>query len=248
MKGYMLEVCVDSVESALLAAKGGAMRLELCANLVIGGTTPGTWLLKEVKKLTGIPVHVLIRPRFGDFCYTDYEFEAIKEDIKVFRKLGADGAVIGILRPDGTLNKEQLRELAELAEGMSLTLHRAFDVCANPYQAMEDAIELGFDIILTSGQKNNCSGGSELIRELVKLSNGRIEIMAGGGVDAAVIRGQYPVTGVTAWHMSGKVTQDSAMNFRKEGVNMGLPSLSEYEIWRTDASKIREARKVLEEL
>lgn len=244
---FILESCVDSVESALAAARGGASRLELCANLVIGGTTPNPWLFEEIRRHSDIRVHALIRPRFGDFCYTDEEFILIREAVKSFRRLGAEGVVIGILKQDGTLNMEQMRILMEEAEGMSVTLHRAFDVCADPYETMEQAIELGIDTILTSGQKNVCSEGAELLKDLVDKSAGRIVIQLGSGVNADVIRDMYPRTGATAFHMSGKVTLDSGMKYRKEGVSMGLPSLSEYEIWRTDEAEIRRARAVLDE-
>ena len=244
---FILESCVDSVESALAAARGGASRLELCANLVIGGTTPNPWLFEEIRRHSDIRVHALIRPRFGDFCYTDEEFILIREAVKSFRRLGAEGVVIGILKQDGTLNMEQMRILMEEAEGMSVTLHRAFDVCADPYETMEQAIELGIDTILTSGQKNVCSEGAELLKDLVDKSAGRIMIQIGSGVNADVIRDMYPRTGATAFHMSGKVNLDSEMKYRKEGVSMGLPSLSEYEIWRTDEVEIRRARAVLDE-
>lgn len=137
MKDYILEACVDSVESALAAAEGGATRLELCSNLIIGGTTPSPWLFKEIRKHTDIRIHALIRPRFGDFCYTDSEFAIIKQAVADFRELGAEGVVIGILKPDGTLNMEQMKELMDAAGEMSVTLHRAFDVCVDPYETME---------------------------------------------------------------------------------------------------------------
>ena len=159
MTDFILEACVDSVESALAAARGGASRLELCGSLVIGGTTPNPWLFQEIRKHTDIRIHVLIRPRFGDFCYTNEEFVLIREAVKEFRKLGAEGVVIGCLKPDGTMNMEQMKILMEEAEGMSVTLHRAFDVCADPYETMEQAISLGIDTILTSGQKNVCTLG-----------------------------------------------------------------------------------------
>lgn len=248
MKGYKLEACVDSVESALAAERGGADRLELCGNLVIGGTTPSPYLFEEIRKHTNIRIHALIRPRFGDFCYTDYEFKMIKEEVKQFRKLGAEGIVIGILKPDGRLNLEQLKELKELVGDLSVTLHRAFDVCVDPYEAMEQAIELGFQTILTSGQQNVCKQGTTLLRELVEQSNKRIDIMVGSGVNAEVIREVYPLTKAKVYHMSGKITLDSSMEYRKEGVNMGFPSISEYEIWRTDEGNIREAKQVLEQL
>ena len=248
MENYILEACVDSVESALAAAQGGATRLELCSNLIIGGTTPSPWLFKEIRKHTDIRIHALIRPRFGDFCYTDPEFAIIKQAVADFRELGAEGVVFGILKPDGTLNMEQMKELMDAAGDMSVTLHRAFDVCADPYRALDQAVELGIDTILTSGQKNVCIEGAELLRELVEKSGDRITIQVGSGVSAEVIRQMYPLTHARAYHMSGKVTLDSAMEYRREGVNMGLPTISEFEVWRTDPEKIREAIKVLEEL
>ena len=248
MKDYILEACVDSVESALAAAEGGATRLELCSNLIIGGTTPSPWLFKEIRKHTDIRIHALIRPRFGDFCYTDSEFAIIKQAVADFRELGAEGVVIGVLKPDGTLNMEQMKELMDAAGDMSETLHRAFDVCVDPYETMEQAIELGIDTILTSGQKNVCTEGADLLRDLVEKSKGRITIQIGSGVSAEVIQKMYPLTNAIAYHMSGKVTLDSVMEYRKEGVNMGLPTLSEFEVWRTDAEKIKAAKKVLEEL
>ena len=164
MTDFILEACVDSVESALAAARGGASRLELCGSLVIGGTTPNPWLFQEIRKHTDIRIHVLIRPRFGDFCYTEEEFILIREAVREYKKLGAEGVVIGCLNPDGTMNMEQMKILMEEAEGMSVTLHRAFDVCADPYETMEQAISLGIDTILTSGQKNVCTLGTELLK------------------------------------------------------------------------------------
>ena len=159
MKEYILEACVDSVESAMAAVEGGADRLELCGNLIIGGTTPGPWLFDEIRKRSDIRIHALIRPRFGDFCYTDAEFSMIKHAVEDFRKMGAEGVVFGVLRPDGTLNMEQMKELMEAAGDMSVTLHRAFDVCVDPIETMEQAISLGINTILTSGQRNVCLQG-----------------------------------------------------------------------------------------
>lgn len=245
MRDYILEACVDSVESAIAADLGGASRLELCSNLIIGGTTPSEGLFCEIRKALDIKIHVLIRPRFGDFCYTDYEFDLIKDAVREFYYLGADGVVIGILKPDGTLNVEQLAELMDEAEDMSVTLHRAFDLCVNPYEAMEQAIVLGMNTILTSGQENVCTQGAPLLKKLRELSRGRIVIQAAGGVNAETIKEIYPVTKIKAYHMSGRVTVNSEMEYRKEGINMGLPSINEYELWRTDVNKIRKARQAL---
>ena len=248
MKNYILEACVDSVESALEAQCGGATRLELCSSLIIGGTTPSPCLFQEIREHSDICTHVLIRPRFGDFCYTDYEFQVIRREVCNFRELGADGVVIGILKPDGTLDMERMRILMEEAGEMSVTLHRAFDVCVDPFEAMEQAKELGIRTILTSGQKNHCLDGRDTIKKLVELEDGIITIQVGSGVDAETIRQIQPYTGAHAFHMSGKQNLESMMVYRKEGVSMGVPSISEFEIIRTEQEKIRQACQVLEEL
>ena len=129
----VLEVCVDSVESAQLAARGGAMRLELCADLIIGGTSPDEDLFRMVRERVDLPIRVLLRPRFGDFLYSDEEYELLQRQVRRFRALGADGVVIGILRPDGTLDEARMAKLIELADGIDVTLHRAFDVCRDPF-------------------------------------------------------------------------------------------------------------------
>ncbi len=248
MDRFVLEGCVDSVESAVAAALGGADRIELCSNLVIGGTTPGEALFRAVRRNADVRVHVLIRPRFGDFCYTDYEVDIIKNEVRRFRELGADGVVIGILKPDGSLNIEQMQALMDAAGDMWVTLHRAFDVCADPYEGLEQAVGLGIKTILTSGQKNVCVDGIKTLKELVKRSEGRIQIQAAAGIGADVIPMIYQETGITAYHMSGKISQDSKMEYRQADVNMGMPGMSEFEIWRTDEGKMRAARRVLDGL
>ena len=154
----------------------------------------------------------------------------MKDEIGMFRELGAQGVVIGMLRPDGHLDLERMAGLKEAAGDMSVTLHRAFDVCADPMEAMEQAIELGINTILTSGQKECCTQGADLLAELQEKSQGRIVIQAGAGVDAEAVK------------------MDSAMKYRKEGVSMGLPSISEYELMRTDEAKVREVKELLERL
>ena len=173
MKEYILEACVDSVESAMAAVEGGADRLELCGNLIIGGTTPGPWLFDEIRKRSDIRIHALIRPRFGDFCYTRYEIDILCEDIRTFRKLGADAAVIGALKPDGTLDVEAMKRMIDAAEDMSITLHRAFDVCRDPFEALETAKELGVNTILTSGQRKSAKEGVEILKQLALKADGK---------------------------------------------------------------------------
>ncbi len=244
---YILECCVDSVESAIEAKIGGANRIELCSNLIIGGTTPDVNLFHLVKERVGIKTHVLIRPRFGDFCYTDHEFELIKRDIDMFHNAGADGVVIGILSPEGNLNLERMKQLVAIAKGMHITLHRAFDMCKNPMLVLEQAKELGIHTILTSGQRNNCLEGKELISELIKESKGQVEILIGAGVSAEIVRELIQHTKGSSYHLSGKSVIDSQMKYRKENVTMGLPMFSEYEIWQTDHRKIKEVKDILEE-
>lgn len=242
----VLEVCVDSVESAVIAEEAGADRLEVCANLLIGGTTPGVSQFKQIRKKCHIPLHALIRPRFGDFLYTDAEFQMLEEDIRLFRELGADGVVAGCLRADGSLDHNRMERLRACADGLSLTLHRAFDVCKDPYQTLEDAVALGIDIILTSGQAQDCRKGKEVLSKLIVQAGERTEILAGGGVNDEVIRQLAEEIHAFCFHMSGKKTLDSGMAYRKEGVNMGMPGLSEYSIFQTDGEEIRRAREALD--
>lgn len=246
--GYTLECCVDSVESAIAAKKGGADRIELCSALVIGGLSPSQALYQKIREQVDIPIRVLLRPRFGDFCYTDFEHEIIKEEIKSFRNLGADGIVIGTMKPDGTLNLEQMKEFIEEAQGMPVTLHRAFDMCKDPLVTLEEVKKLGISTILTSGQKNTCVDGIELLKELVEKAQGETEILIGGGVDASVIPMLAEKTKAKAYHMSGKISMESKMCYRKQDVSMGVASVSEYEIWRTSEKRVREVRKILDYL
>ena len=248
MENYILECCVDRLASAINGEKGGANRFELCANLVIGGTTPSLTLFRQVRKHTNLPVHVLIRNRFGDFCYNDDEIEEMCDSIKAFADEGADGVVVGALTPEGDLDEKALRKFAKSAGKAKLVLHRAFDMCRESFSALSKAKELGIDTILTSGQKGNCVDGSPLIKELIERAGKEINILIGAGVSADVIKKVYEVTGGTNYHMSGKKVIDSKMAYRREEVSMGLPSLSEYDIWETSAEEIAKAVKVLKEL
>ena len=241
----LIEVCVDSLESARAAVRGGADRLELCANLIIGGTTPSPYLIREAAKL-GVPVNVLIRPRFGDFCFTQEEKEEQLEQILQLKSLGASGAVVGALNADGALDRAFLAACRNAAEGMHLTLHRAFDVCADAQAALEEAIKLGFDTILTSGQKATAMEGAQLLAQLNDQARGRIAIMPGSGVNAACLPQLHRAVGASAYHLSAKKTVESSMIFRREGVPMGLPMMSEFAMFRTDEAQVRMARKALD--
>ncbi|MFW5630238.1 MAG: copper homeostasis protein CutC [Acetivibrio ethanolgignens] len=240
----VLECCVDSVESAIAAFRGGADRLELCSGLVIGGLSPSVALFDRVKDCVDIPVRVLLRPRFGDFLYSEEEMGILKAEVREFVKRGADGIVIGCLKKDGTIDEEKMRRLIEASDGAGVTLHRAFDMTREPMEALSAARELGVDTILTSGQKDNARNGKELINELAGAA-GEIDIMAGAGIDAAVIEQLLLETELQAFHMSGKITLPSQMEWRQEKIAMGLPGISEYEIFRTDEEKVRKAKKML---
>jgi len=241
MKEFMLEVCADSVESAAAAVHGGAKRLEVCANLVIGGTTPGVSQFKQMRKICEIPLNVLLRPRYGDFLYTEAEFTMLLEDTAMFRELGADGVVVGCLNADGTLDLERMKKLREAAGDMHMTLHRAFDVCRDPEETLEQAVDIGVDTILTSGHKDSCMAGIGLLKQLTKQAAGRIHILAGGGVTPENIGTLAKETGTDSFHMSGKKIIESGMQYRNNEVNMGIPGIGEYEIFRTDEEKIAKA-------
>ena len=248
MKDFLLEACVDSTASAEAAHRGGADRLELCSGLVVGGLTPGLSFFRQVKERTGMRVHVLIRPRFGDFCYSEEEFAVIEEDVKAFVEAGADGIVVGFLQPDGNLDLSRMRQIRELCGDRHLTLHRAFDVCRDPFEALEAARRLGVDTILTSGQQASCTEGAPLLAQLVAAAGGRPQILVGAGVSATVIRDLQPQTHADAFHLSAKRTLDSGMAFRRAGVPMGLPGMDEFTVWQCDEAAVRQARAALDAL
>ncbi len=244
---FVLEVCVDSPDSALEAKLGGATRLELCADLVVGGTTPPSALLRRVKGLTGLPVHALLRPRFGDFLYTEQEFQLMLEEGEELLEAGADALVSGCLTPEGEVDRLRTGQLVELvhSRGKRFTLHRAFDVCRDPFKALDVCRELGVDTILTSGQAPSCLQGLPLLRELWP-KRGRTELLLGAGIDAETIRKiRKELPEADSFHMSGKRNLESAMRYRKEGVSMGLPGMDEFVIWRTDRERICAAGKEL---
>lgn len=236
----MVEVCAFSLESCLIAQKAGANRIELCGGMFEGGTTPSAGLIRLVTQSVKIPVYVMIRPRGGDFLYSDSEFELMKEDIRLAKELGANGIVIGILKPNGQVDTKRTKELVELSKPLGVTFHRAFDVAKEPLEALEDVILCGCERILTSGQKNTVIEGLDLIEKLVEKAQNRIEIMAGSGVNSqnASILWQK---GVSALHLTGKGIIQSQMEYRKTDVNMASAALeNEFEIYEADFKKIEQ--------
>lgn len=243
---FLVEICIDSVESATVAEAAGAGRIELCSALSEGGVTPSAGLIESVRRNTGIKMHVLIRPRSGDFLYSDTEFSVMRRDIDMAGECGADGIVTGILNRDGTVDIERTALLAEYASPMNVTFHRAFDMCREPKKAMEDIISAGAARILTSGQSRAAIEGATLIRTLVAEAAGRIVIMPGGGIDEYNIALLAATTRATEYHLSGRRQRESMMTFRRKGIYMGDPRLqSEYTIKSADHERIRSIIMIL---
>ncbi|MBO6159393.1 MAG: copper homeostasis protein CutC [Firmicutes bacterium] len=259
----ILECCADSALSALAAERGGADRLELCQDLLIGGTTPPLSLYHQVRKQIRLPIHVLLRPRFGDFLYNDYELSQLEEDVRTFIEEGADGIVIGALTADGDLDMAALARLIDAAysahpathsanQKIHITLHRAFDVCRDPFLALSQAKALGIQTILTSGQKKTALEGLSLLKELQEKAGSELTIMAGSGIDDAAIRQIASETSIRTFHLSGKESVPSKMRYRKEGVPMGISlgesTISEFIHFRTSEEKIRKAKATAESI
>ncbi len=245
----ILEAAVDSLASARAAIAGGADRLELCSALAVGGLTPYTELLQQIRAESSIPIRCLIRARAGDFLYAREELHLMALQIDALRLAGSDGFVIGCLTPEGTLDADALSPLLKAAEGSGLTLHRCIDVSSDPCRTYLDAKSLGFDTVLTSGAASSCLKGMETIGKLLQLRQEYPgpEVLIGAGVNASVItafRAELPLA--RAFHMSGKVEIESGMRFRREDVPMGLPGLDEWHIPQTSAENIRAARIALD--
>lgn len=246
MKTCELEVCAYSLESCRAAKEAGANRVELCTAMYDGGTTPPAAMIRMARRITeGMELYVMIRPRGGDFFYSEEEYLLMQEEIRFAKETGADGVVLGILQADGRVDGGRTARLVELASPMKVTFHRAFDMTCNHREALEDVIGSGCYRILTSGMHNTATEGIDVLRELVAQAQGRIQIMAGSGVNVSNAR-RLRDTGVDALHMSGKSVRDSAMTFRNPQVFMGgVPGIPEYEIAFSDKRKIREVADIL---
>jgi copper homeostasis protein len=224
-----IEVCVDSVTSALAAERGGARRVEVCSSLLEGGVTPSSGLIELVRARTSIGVQVMIRPRGGDFCYTPEEFETMRCDITVARKLGADGVVLGILRADGSVDIERTRELVERARPLNVTFHRAIDMSADFFRALEDICVTGADRLLTSGGEKTALQAAPQIARLVEAARGRIAIMACGGINDHNAASIIEQTGVREIHVGLRSPVASPMLHRNLQLSMGTAADCEYQ-------------------
>lgn len=236
----LVEACVDSIESARAAEAGGAGRLELCDNLAEGGTTPSAGVIAVCREQVGIPLFVLIRARGGDFLYSEADADAMVCDVGVARELGADGVVVGGLRADGSLDLELTRRLVDAARPMGVTFHRAFDVCRDPDEALEELIAMGVDRVLTSGQAATASDGASTIARLVERAGGRIGILAGGGVNEENAAALVAATGVREIHVRCVSPRPIPMRHRNPRVTFQRSVTPDDDVRMvTDAARIR---------
>ncbi len=229
------EISIDSVQSAINAERAGAQRVELCAGLTEGGTTPSIGMIKTVRKHINLQMFVIIRPRGGDFLYTHDEFEAMCNDILEAKKNGADGIVSGALTADGEIDIEKTKKMVELTYPLPFTFHRAFDMCNNSNEALEQLIEIKVSRILTSGQKQSAESGADLLSEIVKQADERITIMPGAGINVNNIIPLIKKTKATEYHFSGKKSFPSNMVYINKNISMGSSNnIEEYSIIRSD--------------
>ncbi len=241
-----LEICIDSVESAIAAERGGADRVELCSNLMEGGTTPSAGLITAVRRSIGIGVFVMIRPRGGDFCYTDAEFEIMQEDIRCARDLGADGVVLGVLNEDALVDRDRTAILVRHADPLPVTFHRAIDMTPDPVNAVEEVIETGARRILTSGGAATVTEGLDTVAQMVSAAGKRLGVMAGSGINPKTIAGVAAATGASEFHAALRTRFSSPVLYRKEGVTMGDIADREYLRFVVQEDRVRALRTALE--
>lgn len=235
----ILEICVESVQSALAAERGGANRIELCSALFDGGITPSAGMIATVRSRVAIDLCVMIRPRGGDFCYSDDEFAAMKRDIAIAKQLRADGVVLGILNQDGGVDTARCRELLEHARPLKATFHRAFDMSRDLGHSLEEIIAMGFDRVLTSGGEQKVQDAIPVIRRLCELASNRIALMIGSGIRSGNVRALISQTGVREVHASARHVEPSPMRYRNERVRMGTLAEWEYQRAVVDEEEVR---------
>ena len=234
------ELCAFSLEACRAAARAGVTRVELCASPYEGGTTPSAALIRRARQIPHLQLSVIIRPRGGDFLYTDDEFDLMLDEVDFARECGADCVVAGMLTPDGRVDEERTARLVDRCGSMQFTFHRAFDMTRDTAEALESLVRAGCYRVLTSGGRNTAMEGIDTIRALVAQSAGRIAIMAGSGVTPSNVR-QLAGTGVDAVHFSARSLVESGMTYRNPTVSMGgVPGIPEYASVGADETKIRE--------
>ena len=248
MQPVLIEVCVDSVPSAVAAERGGAQRIELCSDLLEGGITPSLGLLQAVRAGISVPLHVIIRPRGGDFCYSEEEFDIMHRDVEIAKRAGADGVVLGILLPSGRIDVARTRQLIELARPMSVTFHRAFDMSADLQNSLEDVCETGANRLLTSGGEPDCLQGADAIAKLVASARGRICMMAGGGINAGNVAQILQRTGVAEIHVGLATAVPSPMLVRNARVSLGKVPGREYHRAQVLEESVRELKRAIAQM
>lgn len=238
---YKIEICTNSVTSCLEAQKGGAHRVELCAGIPEGGTTPSYGEIVVARELLDIKLNIIVRPRGGDFLYSEVEHKTMLRDIEIAKELGVDGVVFGCLNADGTIDMARNRELVAAAKGMNVTFHRAFDMCKDPFESLEQIIALGCHRILTSGQQPTAIEGIKLLTELVAKADNRIIIMPGSGVNEDNIAVLAEETKAKEFHFSAREPIKSNMEYRNPDLKMGgtVVSIDEYVQNVTNANKVK---------
>lgn len=244
---YKLEICANSVASCLEAQKGGAYRVELCAAIPEGGTTPSYGDIAVARELLDIKLNVIIRPRGGDFLYSVLEHTIMLKDIEIAHQLGVDGIVIGCLTAEGEVDMERNRELIDAAGRMSITFHRAFDMCRDPFDSLERIISLGCHRILTSGQQPQAEQGILLLKKLVQCAGDRIIIMPGSGINMHNIATIARETGAREFHLSARKPVESGMIYRNPDIKMGGTSviINEYEQLVTNSEMVKNSAAAL---
>ncbi len=242
----LVEVCVDSLTSALNAQSGGADRLEVCQNLQLGGTTPSYGLVKAIRQNVDLPLAVMVRPRAADFCYNDDEYAVMLNDIATFKSFDVSAIVTGILMPQGTLDKVRMAEIIALAAPTKVVLHRAFDMTHNLNQTLKDAAALGIVRVLTSGGAQNVKLGMANLKMLFD-QNANIEIMPGSGVDHTVLNELVKI-GAKQIHLSGKVSVESVMQYRRPNISMAPNKADDYHYQITEVAKIKAIANAFKEL
>ncbi|TRX66244.1 copper homeostasis protein CutC [Carboxylicivirga sp. M1479] len=242
----LLEICCYSFESAKLAQEAGAHRIELCDNYLEGGTTPSHATIKHAVDQLQIPVNVIIRPRGGDFLYSQHEFEVMKQDVINAQKLGVNGVVFGMLKPDGEIDVERTKELMALAPSLDFTFHRAFDMCRNHLQALEKLKQCGVNRVLTSGGMNTAYEGIDLLADLVTAANKQIVVMPGSGINASNIATIRQQTGASEFHASAKTFVSSAMQYFNPAISMGKDgNVDEYQRISVEVEQITKMINIL---
>lgn len=237
----LIEICVEGIDGLVAAQEAGGDRVELCASLLEGGLTPSLGVIRQALAVATIPFHVIIRPRGGDFLYSAAEFDSMLDDVAALRDLGAPGIVVGCLTADGRIDEARMAALVQRAGAMKVTCHRAFDMTADPAEALEALVRCGVHRVLTSGQRDTALEGAALLRDLMMQAGDRIVVMGCGRLNASNIASVVRMTGLKELHFSAPSQKSSAMAYRNAKVRMGAAPDREYQLTVTDPEAVRAA-------